>query len=90
MSEVPVRLLNQEKSSVLARVKHGEEIEITERGTVIARIVPAQPHPLAELIASEKFRPPTLEGPIPRPLGPVRADADAGELIRELRDEERY
>lgn len=90
MSEVPVRMLNQETSSVLARVKRGEEIDITERGVVIARIVPAHPSPLGELIASGKFRPPTLEGPVPRPLGPVRTDADAGELIRTLRDEERF
>ena len=85
-----MRQLNQETSSVLARVKRGEEIEITERGSVIARIVPAQPHPLAELLASGKFRPPTLQGPIPRPRGTVREDADAGELMRELRDEERF
>jgi prevent-host-death family protein len=90
MSEVPVRMLNQETSNVLARVKRGEEIDITERGTVIARIVPAHPHALSELIASGKFRPPTLHGPIPRPVGPVRTDVDAGELVRELRDEERY
>ncbi len=90
MSEVPVRMLNQETSSVLARVKHGEEIDITERGVIIARIIPAHPHPLGELIASGKFRPPTLEGSMPRPLGPVRTDVDAGALIRELRDEERY
>lgn len=90
MSEVPVRLLNQETSKVLARVKRGEEIEITERGGVVARIVPAQPHVLSDLIASGKFRPATLEGPVPRPLGHVREGSDAGELMRDLRDEERF
>ncbi|WP_406692136.1 type II toxin-antitoxin system prevent-host-death family antitoxin [Saccharopolyspora sp. ID03-671] len=90
MSEVPVRQLNQETSSVLARVKHGEEIEITERGSVIARIVPAEPHPLADLLTSGKFRPATLQGPMPRPRGAVNKEADAGELMRELRDEERF
>lgn len=32
MAEIPVRVLNQETAKVLARVKQGEEIEITERG----------------------------------------------------------
>lgn len=45
MAEVPVRALNQETAMVLARVKAGEEITLTERGTVIARIVPASPRP---------------------------------------------
>jgi len=40
MSEVPVRELNQNTSGVLARVKRGEQIEITERGVVVARLVP--------------------------------------------------
>ena len=89
MSEVPVRELNQNTAGVLARVKHGEEIDITERGTVIARLVPAQPHPLADLIASGRLRPATARGPVLRPTGPIRDGHEAGELIREMRDEER-
>ncbi len=42
MAEVPIRMLNQETARVLARVKQGEEIEITERGVVVARLVPAR------------------------------------------------
>ncbi len=90
MSEVPVRELNQDTAGVLARVKRGEEIDITERGRVIARLVPAQTDPLADLVASGKLRPPTVRGPVPRPTGPVRTDHEAGELVRELRDAERY
>lgn len=90
MSEVPVRELNQNTAGVLARVKRGEEIDITERGRVIARLVPAQTHPLADLITSGKLRPPTVHGPVPRPSGPVRIDNEAGDLVRKLRDEERY
>jgi prevent-host-death family protein len=90
MSEVPVRDLNQDTAGVLARVKRGEEIDITERGRVIARLVPAQADPLADLVASGKLRPPTVGGPVPRPTGPVRTDHEAGELVRELRDAERY
>ncbi|HSV64470.1 MAG TPA: type II toxin-antitoxin system prevent-host-death family antitoxin [Mycobacteriales bacterium] len=90
MTEVPVRVLNHDTAGVLARVKRGEEIEITERGVVIARIVPCAPHPLADLVAAGKLRLPTVNGPIPRPHGPVRTDNEAGELVREMRDEERY
>lgn len=90
MSQVPVRELNQDTAGVLARVKAGEDVEITERGTVIARIVPAQPSPVAALIASGKLRPAGVAGPMPRPQGPVRTDLEAGELLRQLRDDERY
>lgn len=85
-----MRELNQNTAGVLARVKSGEQIDITERGAVIARLVPAQVNPLAELIASGKLRPASVGGPVPRPTGPVRADNEAGELMRRLRDDERY
>jgi prevent-host-death family protein len=88
MSEVPVRSLNQDTATVLARVKRGEEIDITERGVVVARIVPAAPHPLADRIASGALRLPEVDGPIPRPHGPVRTEDEAGELLRRMRDEE--
>jgi prevent-host-death family protein len=90
MSEVPVRELNQNTAGVLARVKNGEQIEITERGTVVARIVPAQDHPLSELIRSGKLTPATTFGPAPRPVGRVRTEDEAGALLRAMRDTERY
>ena len=89
VSEVQVRELNQDTAGVLARVKRGEEIDITERGTVIARLMTVQPHPLASLISSGKLRPATSQGPIIRPTGPIRTDHEAGELLRILRDDER-
>jgi prevent-host-death family protein len=90
MSEVPVRELNHDTAGVLARVKQGEQIDITERGAVVARLVPAQGHPLVELIRSGRLQPATLAGPAPRPSGPLRTDREAGEVLRELRDSERY
>ncbi|MBB6375046.1 hypothetical protein BKA01_002268 [Pseudonocardia eucalypti] len=36
------------------------------------------------------MRPASVGGPIPRPTGPVRTDNEAGELMRRLRDDERY
>lgn len=90
MSEVPVRTLNQETSTILARVKRGEEIDITERGVVVGRIVPASPSPLTDMIAAGKVRPAALHGPVPYPTGPVRTSNEAGALVSEMRDEERY
>ena len=90
MAEVPIRTLNQETARVLARVKQGEEIDITERGVVVARLVPAKPSPLARLIASGSFRPALYTNPIPRPKGELRTDNEAGELLERMRDEERY
>lgn len=90
MTEVPVRELNQDTAGVLARVKGGEEIDVTERGVVIARLVPAQAHPLADLIAAGVLHPPTRRDPLPRPTGPVETDLEAGELLREMRGDERF
>ncbi|MGV0747573.1 type II toxin-antitoxin system Phd/YefM family antitoxin [Mycolicibacter heraklionensis] len=90
MAEVPVRELNQNTAGVLARVKRGEQLEITERGAVIARLIPATEEPLAEMIRSGRLRPATLSGPVPRPSGPIRTDHEAGEVLREMRDDERY
>jgi hypothetical protein len=44
----------------------------------------------ADRTASGPLRPAKEEGPIPRPDGPVRTDNEAGDLLREMRDEERY
>lgn len=85
-----MRVLNQETAKVLARVKRGEEIDVTERGVVIARLLPAQPSPAARLLATGHLRLPRVDGAMPRPKGPVRSDHESGELLRELRDEERY
>lgn len=90
MSEVPVRELNQNTAGVLARVKRGEQIDITERGAVVARLVPAGEHPLSGMISSGRLKPATLTGSAPRPTGPIRTDHEAGEVLRELRDAERY
>jgi prevent-host-death family protein len=90
MGEVPVRELNQGTAKVLARVKQGEEIEITERGVVVARIVPAEPSPLTRLLSTGNLRPARSTGPIPRPKGEVRTDHESGGLLEQLRDEERY
>jgi antitoxin (DNA-binding transcriptional repressor) of toxin-antitoxin stability system len=83
-------MLNQETSKVLARVKRGEEIILTERGEVIARIIPASAGPLDALISAGRVQPATVRGPAPRPTIPMRGDLDAGTLLARMRAEERY
>ena len=90
MGEVSMRMLNQETSKVLARVKLGEEITLTERGEVIARIVPAAPGPLGALISIVFFKIGRTRCSSPRPTIPMRDDLDAGTLLAQMRSEERY
>jgi prevent-host-death family protein len=90
VSEVSVRTLNQETSKVLARVKGGEEITLTERGEVIARIIPASSGPLDALISTGRVQPATIRGPAPRPTIPMGGGVDAGALLERMRAEERY
>lgn len=83
-------MLNQATSKVLARVKRGEEIILTERGEVIARIIPASAGPLDALISTGRVQPATVHGPAPRPTIPTRGGLDAGTLLQRMRAEERY
>ncbi len=75
---------------MLARVKRGEEITLTERGEVIARIIPASADPLGGLISTGRVQPAAVRGPAPRPTIPMRGDVDAGTLLERMRDDERY
>lgn len=91
MSEISIRMLSQQTSQVLARVRQGEEITVTHRGVVIARIVPAQPGPLDRLITSGRVAPARSRGPTPRPRMPrCDGDEESGALLARLRAEERY
>jgi prevent-host-death family protein len=90
MAEIPVRMLNQETAKVLSRVKQGEEIEITERGAVIARLVPAKPSAVTRLLETGKLRLPRTSGPMPHPRGEVRTGRQTDEVLAEMRADERY
>lgn len=75
---------------MLARVKRGEEVTLTDRGQVIARIVPASAGPLDALISAGRVEPATVRGLAPRPTVPMRGGLDAGTLLQRMRAEERY
>lgn len=51
MARIGVRELRQHASRYLARVAAGEELEVTDRGRAVARLVPIEADPWAELVA---------------------------------------
>jgi len=87
MERIPIRELNQHTSAVLARVQHGELLEVTVNGRAVARIVPVEPTELDDLVARGRITPATSNGPIPRPAGPVDTSIDSTDIISELREE---
>jgi prevent-host-death family protein len=88
-----IRELRQHASRYVELAAGGQTVEITNRGRVVARLVPAgdQGGPLADLIASGDVRPPDEEGDV-LDISPVPSTGGvtASEALREIRDEERW
>jgi prevent-host-death family protein len=90
---VGLRDLRHHTSEVLARVRHGETIDVTEHGRLIARIVPVTertPAPVLErLVESGRATPARRPGYRPR----MRPGDDTNRLsdaLAAMRDEERW
>jgi prevent-host-death family protein len=69
--EVGIRELRAHLSRYLDRVREGEEIVVTDRGTPIAKITPTNGRSrIDELIAAGIVTPPTNRGPrtVPKPV----------------------
>jgi len=90
---VGLRYLRHHTSEVLARVRHGETIDVTEHGRLIARIVPVgerQPTPvLARLVESGRATLARRPGYRPRMRHGDGSDR-LSEALAALRDEERW
>lgn len=90
---VGLRELRHNTSEVLARVRRGETVDVTEYGRLIARIVPVQerdPAPVLErLAASGRLRPAVRPGYRPR-WHPATGNDSLGDALAALRDEERW
>jgi prevent-host-death family protein len=90
---VGLRDLRHHTSEVLARVRHGETIDVTEHGRLIARIVPVEeraPTPiLARLVASGRASLARRPGYRPRMRAGDGTDALSGTLAA-MRAEERW
>ncbi|GLZ54501.1 type II toxin-antitoxin system prevent-host-death family antitoxin [Actinomycetospora sp. NBRC 106378] len=93
MERIGVRELRQHASRYLALVKAGETVEVTDRGELVALLVPAQRGDTArdQLVAAGRLIPasaPTgyLRGPHPVPAAAVGGPSNA-ELLDAERDE---
>jgi prevent-host-death family protein len=62
MDRIPIRELNQQTSRVLARVRAGESLEITDHGVTIAQLIPVQSgsSALDRLVREGQVTPPSL------------------------------
>lgn len=85
MLRIGVRELRQNASKYLARVKAGETVEVTERGSLIALLTPPRPGDSARerLIAEGKLVPAT--GPLDLPEPIHVAGPPSGEVLDGLR-----
>lgn len=84
MEAVPVRELQQHASAVLRRVRAGERVAVTDRGTVVAVLVPpSDVGGAAGLLAAGRVRPATATGPRRPPLrtSPIAT----GDVLDDLR-----
>jgi prevent-host-death family protein len=90
---VGLRDLRHHTSEVLARVRHGETVDVTEHGRLIARIVPVgdrEPTPvLTRLVESGRATLAQRPGYRPR-MRPSTGTDRLSETLTELRDEERW
>jgi prevent-host-death family protein len=79
MEQITIQIFTQDIARVLARVEHGEVVEITDRGRPIARIVPISTDPLADLTADGTVTPPTVFAPFTMPSVASGRGTDVGE-----------
>ncbi|MGH3271774.1 MAG: type II toxin-antitoxin system Phd/YefM family antitoxin [Trebonia sp.] len=90
---VGLRDLRHHTSEVLARVRHGETVDVTEHGRLIARIVPVGERELtpilARLVASGRATLARRPGYRPR-MRPGDATDRLSKTVSEMRDEERW
>lgn len=89
MERIGVRELRQHATRHLARVKAGETVEVTERGRLIALLVPPDPDMTARerLIASGQIVPAARPFQLPQPVAPQPGAPDTSAALDELRAE---
>lgn len=86
MQRIGVRELRQNASRYLDQVKAGETVEVTERGKLIALLVPPEPARTARdrLVASGRLLPAARPLQLPRRVVVGQSSAD---VLDELRDD---
>jgi prevent-host-death family protein len=87
---IPVRVLNQQTSAVLAEVAAGHPVTVTSNGKPIARIVPVPEMPgwLARMVEEGMVIPATDRGPIRLPAQATNSHVNLSNVIARDRDED--
>jgi prevent-host-death family protein len=86
MEEVGIRELRAGLSKWIERVRAGEELIITDRGTPVARVTPIdQRRPYDRLVAAGLIHPPAADRRGRHVPSPVRADGPVSDLVAEQR-----
>ena len=91
MGTVGIRALKQNASAVVAQAAAGDIVVITDRGRPVAMLVPYKESRIQAMIDAGLATPPTRsikDLPPPAPLEPGQRPLT--EVLREMRDEERY
>ena len=88
VERIGIRALQQHASKVIRQVSEGATVEVTDRGRLVARMVPVDSDPLDVLVESGQARrasrrPADLPPPL-RSSGPTMS-----ELLEEARENER-
>lgn len=89
MLRIGVRELRQHASRYLDRVKAGETVEVTERGRLVALLVPPDPATSARerLVGAGRLIPGTRPFALPRPVPAQPGAPDTGAALDELRED---
>lgn len=92
MVRIGVRELNQHTSKYIGMVKDGETVEVTERGQLVARLVPAPRTGtiLDELVAAGRVTPATASWHELRPPAVADDGINVADELAAMREEERY
>jgi len=88
MHRIGVRELRQHASRYLALVARGERVEVTDRGRLVALLVPVRSAPWDDLLDSGRISQPTDATDLAEDA-PLDYGVDASETLRSMRDDER-
>ena len=89
MERIGLRELRQNASRYIARVARGESIEVTQRGRLVARIVPARPDTWEDMIARGDIIPAESSGRL-EDIVPIDCGVNLSEVLLRMREDERY
>jgi len=86
MERIGLRELRQHASRYIARVARGESFEVTQRGRLVARIVPARPDTWEDMIARGDIIPAESPGRL-EDIVPIRTDYEMSAELQRLRED---